>query len=172
MNSPLAASRAIELTKLAVRQIDPLLPASSADTLAERLSATIALERFQGQLLAGLSLFGVAITLLGLAGLISRVVAARASEFAVRKALGATPWQIARLLVRRQGGLILTGILGGAFAAWLIASRLTLPLYGVSVNSPAPYLIAMTVLVVLASLGLVPPLLKAARTDPVTMLRQ
>lgn len=111
------------------------------------------------------------IACLGLFGLTAFATERRAREIAIRKVLGASPWQVVWLLSRRALVLIATGGVFAAAMAWMIMDEwLTGFAYRVSVS---PLLLATSILlaggVALATISL--QSLRVARADPADTLR-
>lgn len=170
-HSALGEAATIEALKQAMWRSDPTLPVISSGSLSDRIDATAAIEGFQTRVLAALGSLAIVITLMGISGLVLRVVTAREVEFSVRQALGATRLEIARMLLLEQLRLILGGIGAGIGLAWGIAQTVQLPLFGVSGSSPLPYLLTLGALVTLSLVSLAWPLFRAARVEPARMLR-
>jgi len=112
-------------------------------------------------LLAGLGLFGVVAT----------TVRERTSEFGIRAALGATPGQIRRSVVRQALSVAGLGIAGGLGVALLASRFLTALLFEVSPVDPLTLLGAAAVLLVVAFAAAVFPAQRATRIDPIRALR-
>ncbi|HYC73194.1 MAG TPA: ABC transporter permease [Opitutaceae bacterium] len=170
-HSSLGEAESVEAIKRAMWRSDPTLPVVSAGSLADRIDATAAIESFQTRVLAALGALAVLITLMGISGLVLRVVTAREVEFSVRQALGATPLAIVRLLLLEQLRLVLVGILAGLALTWAIARLVDLPLFGITANSPLPYALTFGTMVFLALVSLAWPVIRAARVKPAQMLR-
>jgi predicted permease len=171
VHSGLGEAATIEAIKQAMWRSDPTLPVVSSGSLADRIDATAAIEGFQTRVLAALGGLAILITLMGVSGLVLRVVTAREVEFSVRQALGATPWTIARMLLAEQLRLIVIGVTAGLGLAWAIAKSVQLPLFGVTADSPAPYVLAFAAMAAFSLVSLVWPIVRAARVKPAQMLR-
>jgi predicted permease len=155
----------------ALSSVDAAVPIPSALTLADQLSLNVNAERTTMRLGVGLGASALALSAVGLFGLTASLVGGRRREMGVRLALGAVPGQLSRLVLRE--GLALAawgGALGIALSVWLgrlVESRL----YGVGPFDPLSLGLA---LLVLAGVGLVAawlPARRAARVDPVIVLR-
>jgi predicted permease len=170
-HSALGEAATLEAFKQAVWASDRGLPLISGGSLEDRIDATAAIESFQTRVLATFGLLAIGITLMGISGLVLRVVTAREVEFSVRQALGATRGSIVRLVLVEQMRLILTGVIAGTLAAWLIAQQVELPLFGLTAHTPLPYLLTIGALALFSLLGLAWPLVRAARVAPSRMLR-
>jgi hypothetical protein len=125
---------------------------------------------------AALAVTFAAIALAGAAGglfsVLSYAVRRRRREFGVRAALGASPRQTRRIVLRDAVGVAVAGIVIGSVFAAVFARALTSLQYGVTPSDPASWvaviaLIGMTV--VLASWA---PARAAATVDPLVLLRE
>jgi hypothetical protein len=170
-HSSLGEAATLDAVKQAVWGTDAGLPVISGGSLKDRIDATAAIESFQTRVLAALGGLALVITLMGISGLVLRIVTAREVEFSVRQALGATQIEIARMLVVEQLRLILAGVVAGTLLAWVLAQTVRLPLFGVTANSPLPYLLTIAAMGLLSLASLAWPVLRAARTKPSRMLR-
>jgi hypothetical protein len=140
-------------------------------TFDQLIDATVTQERLIA-LLAGF-FGGLALLLagIGLYGVVAQAVRARRSEIGIRIALGAKPGEIVRLIVRGVGILIAAGlVLGVAGSLW--ASKLVAPvLFQVDAGDPASLWSAAAMLVATGVLAAWLPARRAAKLDPVTVLR-
>ena len=156
------------------RVVDEVLKGATVQrvkTLSEQIDEAIVPER----LIAGLSgFFGAAAALLaaiGLYGLLAFTVARRTSEFGVRVALGATPWDIISLVLRYALVLISAGVVLGAplaFSSTRLAARMVANL---SAEALTPMIVAIGVMIALALLAAYIPARRATRVDPLVALR-
>ncbi|NKZ06527.1 ABC transporter permease [Actinomadura latina] len=91
----------------------------------------------QGALVLG---FGAALAFAVIAFVVNAAVTAgeRAREFAVLRALGVHPRQVAGMLAIEQAYLVALGLLGGTFLG-LVVARLVVPHVVLSVQAAAPY---------------------------------
>jgi putative ABC transport system permease protein len=140
------------------------------------LAAQVDAVLIQERLVAMLSGFfgGLALLLagLGLYGVMSYAVSQRRTEIGVRLALGADPAGVIRLVLRRVGILVTSGVvLGGALSLWLGRFASTL-LYGVKAHDPTTLMGAVAVLVSVAVLASALPAWRVSRIDPTTVLRE
>jgi hypothetical protein len=171
VHSALGEAATVAAIKQAVWAADAGLPVVSSGSLKDRIDATAAIEGFQTRVLATLGGLALVITLMGISGLVLRIVTAREVEFSVRQALGATQGEIARMVVAEQLRLILAGVVAGTLLAWGVAQSVQLPLFGVTASSPLPYLLTVAAMALLSLASLAWPVLRAARTKPARMLR-
>ena len=155
----------------AVSDIDPDVAVQEMYTIPE------ATDRFQHNLfvinrtLGGFALLGLVLAAVGLYGVISYLVAQRTNEFGIRIALGATPGDVLRLVLRH--GLLLTAIglvigFGGAFALnVLLGSKLP----RMAGTDPLALAFTATALFVVALVACWLPARRATKVNPIEALR-
>jgi MacB-like periplasmic core domain len=166
-------SRSLRSTlREAMNGVDDAAPVSTLVTIEERMADLTAEER----ILAGLGLvFGVtalALVAIGLYGVLSYAVGRRASEIAIRMALGAQSRSVCAMILRDTVGTVLAGLLVGGCLA-IAASRLIGNwLYGVAPHDPLSLLLATGVLLTVALVAAFVPAYRASRIDPIAALHQ
>jgi putative ABC transport system permease protein len=111
------------------------------------------------------------LTTVGLYGVMAYTVGQRIHEIGVRYALGATKSHVLRLVIARGMMLTLTGIAIGILAALEMARLAESLLYGVPSHDPVSYLIASAALAAVGLIASYIPALRAARVDPLVVLR-
>jgi predicted permease len=154
-----------------VRALDPNVPIFEALTLSEYTSAARFAQKAAASVLAVLSAIALALTALGLYGVLAFAVAQRTPEIGVRLALGARSIDIARLVLARGAWLIAFGLGAGLLAAIGVSRFIAALLYGVNAFEPT-LLAAATVPVVLAAFAACwLPARRATKVDPIVALR-
>jgi putative ABC transport system permease protein len=117
---------------------------------------------------AGLALLLAAI---GIYGVLSYVTAQRTQEMGVRAALGASTWQLIRLVVGGGTVPVLIGLLAGAGGSFWLTRMLQSLLFETSPTDPAAMIAAATILLSVALLACYIPAIRAAKVDPIQALR-
>jgi predicted permease len=108
----------------------------------------------------------------GLFSVLSYAVGRRRREFGIRTALGATPAQIRRVVLRDGLVVAVSGLLIGSLFAALLARGLASLQYGVTPGDPLSWTIVLA-LIALTTIGASwRPARSAARMDPVVLLRE
>jgi ABC-type antimicrobial peptide transport system permease subunit len=120
---------------------------------------------------AAFGLLGALLATLGVYGLIAFIVVERSREVAIRRAIGAPTRHIIRVVVGSSAMLAGSGLVVG-----LALGALSAPLFGgllVNVSPRDPLTMVATTLVVLltAAAASTGPALRAARMDPLAVLR-
>ncbi|HET7231694.1 MAG TPA: ABC transporter permease [Longimicrobium sp.] len=155
----------------AVRALDPDLPLTRVQGMAEVVRLRMFESRVYGSMFAVFALVALLLASVGLYGVMSYTVAQRTHEVGVRIALGAPPAGVIRLMVRRGARLIAIGLAIGIPAAFALAQVLRGALYGVSASNPATFLAIAALLSAVALAAAYIPARRAARVEPMTALR-
>jgi putative ABC transport system permease protein len=168
VTDPLALAASI---RGVVRQLDPALPMGDIAPMHEYVSRSVADRRYP-MLLLGL-FGGLAVTLaaIGLYGVVAHGVGLRSREFGVRIALGASPGDLARLVLSGAGALAVGGVVLGTAGALASTRVLTHLLYGVAPSDPGTLVAAAVLLALVVLFAAWLPARRAARVDPMTALR-
>jgi predicted permease len=140
-------------------------------TMEDRVRTSLARPRLYAVLLGGFAAFALAVAGVGLFGVLSYSVSLRAREIGVRASLGATPWNIIGLVVRQATVVTAAGLIVGLCAAALLARSISSLLYGVAAADPATFIAVGALLAAVAVVACLVPARRAARVDPVRVLR-
>jgi predicted permease len=155
----------------ALTRVDPTI-AFTVGTFDRLVETAVTQER----LIAMLSTFfgGLALLLaaIGLYGVVSHAVRARQMEIGLRMALGASPSSIVRLVFRRVGVLIVTGLAFGLAGSLWAARFVEALLFQLEARDPVTFASAVAVLVAVGIVAAWMPARCAARLDPATVLRE
>jgi putative ABC transport system permease protein len=154
-----------------VRDVAPAAGLTSVMTMEARLKERLAVPRLLAAIVIGLGAAALFIAGIGLAGTLAHQVALRFREIGIRAALGATPRAIASGIARGALALTLVGTAIGLVAAFLVARWLDHVVIGVSVHDPIAFAAVPLVLVSVALIASAAPARRAARVDPVKVLR-
>lgn len=156
--------------------LDPDQPVYNIRPLTQLVSEKHQLIRFNTLLLTVFAVIALALSLIGLYGVIAYAVGQRTKEFGIRLALGAQTRDIFQLVLRTGTGLTLGGlVLGGALAlpalnylARTLKQSMNLELLG---NGPVLLLVVSVVLIAVALLACFVPARRATKVDPMIALR-
>jgi len=156
----------------AVRSVDPTLPLFDIMTMSQRMDDAAQPRRAPMLLL---SLFGglaMVLAMLGVYGVLAFSVAQRTTEFGVRIALGASPADIAALVLKPGALLAGAGIAAG-MAGYLALNRVVAALlFDTPPTDPAMLAAAPLALGLVALGACLIPAARATRVQPMAALRQ
>jgi len=125
-----------------------------------------------------LGLLALVLTVSGLFSVLSYVVEQQSKEIGVRMALGAATKHVAQLVLFQSlrpigAGLAAGGGLAAAVAIALIATPLAAEIGdSIDVGDPVAYLVSLAVIVTVCVLAVSVPAFRAARIDPIAVLRK
>jgi putative ABC transport system permease protein len=154
-----------------LRDAAPRAPLESIMTMEDRVATTLSRPRLYAVLLGTFALFALAIAGVGLFGVLSYAVALRAREIGVRTALGAQVRDIVALVVGQSLAIAIAGVAIGLIASFWLTSALQKFLFGVTPRDAVTFAAVAAVLLCVAVLASIVPARRAARVDPVKVLR-
>jgi ABC-type antimicrobial peptide transport system permease subunit len=114
----------------------------------------------------------VLLAAVGIFGLMAQLVVRRTPEIGLRMAIGATPSDILRMVLRQGAILAAAGSATGIAGAFLLARVLRTLLFGVTPADPLSYGVAAAVMGLAVLLACAVPAIRAARVAPVEALRE
>ena len=155
----------------AVRALDPALPVADIRTMDDVVAATLSAPRFTGMLLGVFAGLALALSAIGIYGVLSYVVSRRTREIGIRVAIGADRGQVLRLVLSSGGGLSLVGIAIGLVVAASLSRLMTTLLHDVEPGDPATFVAVAAILTTVALAASLVPAWRATRVDPVRALK-
>jgi predicted permease len=156
----------------AVQAADPSLPVFDVLTMGQRMEDAAQPRKAPVVLLGVFGSLAIVLAMLGVYGVLAFNVAQRTTEFGVRMALGASPANIAALVLRLGSFLVLAGI-GFGLAGYLALNQLVATvLFGTASTDPVMLAAAPVALALAALAACLVPTLRATRVEPITALRQ
>jgi len=171
VRSAMAAGPAIEAIRQAFHELDPDLPVTETVTMDQHMEEAVFAQRIAATLL---SIFGgLALTLaaVGLYSVMSYAVSQRTHEMGIRLALGASPGELRRMVVRSGMRVAIVGLVIGAVGAAGVSQLLTSLLNGVSPTDPITFSVVVALLGAIAFAAAFIPARRASSVDPVVALR-
>jgi predicted lysophospholipase L1 biosynthesis ABC-type transport system permease subunit len=171
MRSPLSPGVVASELRQAVASLDANQPVASVQSMNDRLSESVSGPRFTALLLVAFAALAVVLGLIGVYGVMGCRVRWQLRELAVRQALGAQRRDVIWHVLRQGSGIILPGLLIGLLGAISLSRLLASMLYEVSPHDPLTLAAVATSLIAVALLACWIPALRAARSDPLELLR-
>ena len=135
------------------------------------MSASTARRRFSLTLMLLFALSALALSAIGMYGVIALLVGQRAQEFGLRRALGAGAPDNHRLVLAPGLRLTAAGTAVGLAAAMASARLMSTVVYGVSSSDLATYVAVPVVLALVAVVACIIPARRATRVSPMEALR-
>jgi len=168
VEEPRALAAAVRKT---IQAVDPTLPVFDIHTMEELVSVKVAHPRFNTWLLGSFSAIALALTLVGIYGVVSYGVTQRTQEIGIRVALGARGEDVVKMVVSHGMRAVLIGVLCGSALAVALTRFLTAYLYSVTPTDPITFASVVVVFIGVALTACLVPALRAARVDPMEALR-
>jgi putative ABC transport system permease protein len=157
--------------KAELRKIDNDLPLGNVATLDQKLRDSTANRRVNLGLIGTFALVALALSAVGLYGVMSYGVNQRTTEIGIRMAVGAEPKDVLNLVLREGLILALLGIVFGIGGALALTRFLSSVLFSVSINDPAIYVAAAASLLIVAIAACFWPARRASAIQPIEALR-
>ncbi len=155
----------------AILEMDPNQRVDRVRTMDEILSSTTADSRFDAWLFGAFAALALALTAIGIYGLLSFMVARRTNEFGTRMALGASRGDVLRLVLKQGVTLTAVGLAFGLAGALVLGRSLSSLLFGVGATDPLSFAAVSVVLLSVGAIASYIPARRATKTDPMAALR-
>ncbi len=155
-----------------VRGLDPALPVSAVQTMADVVRTSAATPRFNTLLVDAFALLALLLAGIGIAGVLATSVSRRTQELGVRLALGARPRTLLAMVLREGLTLAAIGLAVGWPIAWMLSRAMGSLLFEIHPRDPLAFGAAAILmgLVAIAASGI--PAWRATRVEPISALRR
>jgi ABC-type antimicrobial peptide transport system permease subunit len=155
----------------AVAEIDRNLPLEGITTQNLELKESLAVHRFFTLLCGSLTMLALALSCIGLFGIMAYKVARQIGEIGIRKALGARPRDVAWPILRGALTLTAIGVAIGLPVALALSRVIRFIFYGIEPHDPLTVIGTVVLMVIVAALAAWIPARRAAKIDPMEALR-
>ena len=156
----------------ALRELDPSIPLSRAETMEQIVATSLSADRFSMLLAGAFGAIALLLASVGIYGVLAYTVEQRSKELGIRMALGADGGAVRGLVLRQGAALTAIGLGLGVFGAIWLTRFMASQLYGVNPNDPLTFVAVTTLLAAIAAMACWVPVQRATRVDPVVVLRQ
>ncbi|HEY4903146.1 MAG TPA: ABC transporter permease [Candidatus Sulfotelmatobacter sp.] len=154
-----------------VSGMDKDIPVTQVRTMNELMFSELSQPRFATTLLSTFAGIAIALTVVGLYGVMTYSVSRRTREIGVRMALGAQRAEVLSMVLRDAAILLGAGIAIGIAASLMFASVLKDMLYGTGSRNPVVLALVCAVIAIAGIVAACIPALRAAKVDPMVALR-
>ena len=147
------------------------LPVLDPRTMTEHMGAATFRQSFGAMTLSTFGVLALLITAVGLYGVLSYFVTQRRREIAIRMAIGATPTQVMKLILKQGLFLTLIGIVVGSGFAWIVGRLMQSQVLEVRKSDPLTFIGCVLVLIAMAVAASFVPARRATKVDPLAALK-
>ena len=155
----------------AIHRADPEVAVLKVAPLEQYVADSLARRRFALTLLAAFGGLAALLTAAGIYGLLAYSVSGRAREFGIRAALGATPENLLRMILREGAAVTIPGVAIGIVLSFACARLMNGLLYRLSPMDPVSLAASAALICLITVLSVWLPARRAARIDPGAALR-
>ena len=155
-----------------VHEADPRVILTSTALVAHQFADGIARPRIVFLMMAIFAGVGLLLAAAGLYAVLAHLVSQRLREIGVRLAIGASPPDIARLVLRSGAKLAGIGLVIGVAGAVALTGVMRTLLYEVEPSDPVAVIVAIALLGITTLAATLVPARRAMRVDPVQLLRE
>jgi len=155
----------------AIASIDPLQPVYHVKAMRRLVDEALLPQTSAMSMMTIFAALALILATIGIYGVISYVVSQQTREFGVRLALGASPSDLTRMVLRHGVSLVATGTLLGLAGALAVTRLLGGILYGVTATDWPTYVAVAGGLLLVGAAASYIPARRATRLDPAVVLR-
>lgn len=160
----------VSAVRTRLSELAPDVPASFLP-MEDRLSRFTSQERFSVLILGAFGVLALILAAIGIYGVVSYAVSRRTREMGIRLALGATPGDVRRLVMRGSMAAVGAGLVVGLLVALNLGPWMEDLLHGVGPRDPATLIAVTAVLLLAAWWATFLPARRGTRVDPIITMR-
>ena len=168
VDEPLAMAGAV---RAAIRAVAAEVPVTGVASMDDQRASSVSPRRFKLLLLGSFAALALALSAVGIYGVVMYGVTQRTREIGVRVALGAQADQVLGLILREGMRLAVIGLAIGVAGAVALTRVLRTQLYEVSPTDPTTFAGIVIILATVAAIASWLPARRASRVDPMVALR-
>lgn len=154
-----------------IKAIDPTLSVANFRAMEHLVADAVSRPRFSSFLLGLFALTALALTIVGLYGVVAYTVSQRTRELGIRMALGAQRRNLLGLIVAQGMRPAVIGLIIGVAAAFGLSRFIAAQLFEIKPADPLTFIAVSILFTLVACFACWMPARRAARLDPVTALR-
>jgi len=154
-----------------IRSTDPDVVVFDARTMEDRISETVTQPRFQTAIVSFFAAAALFLAAIGIFGVVAHSTAQRTQEIGIRMALGADRARVVETVVLDGLRSVLAGVILGVVGALAFSRVLSSVLFNVAATDLSTFVLAGTLLTLVAITACVGPARRATKVDPMIALR-
>ncbi|HYC33867.1 MAG TPA: FtsX-like permease family protein, partial [Gemmatimonadales bacterium] len=155
----------------AARKLDPDIPVAEARTMEQALETSLTSQKVRTAIFGAFATLALLLAAVGIYGIMAYLVTQREREIALRMALGASRSEVVSRVIGQSVRLAIPGLVLGVAGALASARVLAGFLYEVRPLDPATLGAVPLAVTLLVSAAALVPARRAARTEPMAVLR-
>ena len=171
VRTPSSPEAVLQGVRETVRGIDTNMPLFDVRTMEDHMGIALLPARLGGAVLGIFGFLGLALAAVGIYGVMAYSVAQRQRELGIRVALGADRPRVVQLVLREGLALAVVGIVLGLAGAAGAAQLVKGMLYNVRAIDPVSFAAVPMILVLVAAAAVYLPARRAARVEPMRVLK-
>jgi putative ABC transport system permease protein len=160
-----------DVVRKAIYEVDPNLITSSVTSINSLVDESLAHERYAFRILRALTSIGFGLAIIGVFSVIAYSVDCRMREFGVRMAVGADPWSLQGLVLRRGLTFTAVGIAFGLVVGLCLTRFMQSMLYETRPYDPPVYVAVALALLGASAAACWIPAVKASRAGVMRLLQ-
>jgi len=143
-----------------------------AQPMTDILRLSLVEQEYQSDLIGSFATLALILAAAGVYGLLNYRVARRRREMAIRRALGATAPEVARLVLCRTAVLVVPALAVGIAIALVTTRVLRSMLFDISTRDPLTFTLVPLLFIIVAALASLGPARRAVAADVAVVLRE
>jgi predicted permease len=163
--------QALTALRQTVKDLDPTLPFTNAATMDDMVDRALQLPRSMTAVIGGFAIIALALSIVGIYGVMAYYVQQHLRPIGIRLALGSTTSALFRLIVGQGLRIVAIGTVLGLLAGVALTRWMSSLLFGVSPLDPRTFALVAIVMLAVAFVACSVPARRAIGIDPARVLR-
>jgi putative ABC transport system permease protein len=154
-----------------VRELDPSAPFSNVATIDELVTQSLERPQSLSLLVGSFALVALALSIVGIYGVMAYYVQQQLKEISIRVALGGNSTDIVRLVVGQGMKVVISGVIVGVLTAVVVTRLMSSLLFGVGAADAFTFVAVSVLLLAVALVACLVPARRAFGVQPAAALR-
>jgi predicted permease len=161
----------IPAVRRVLREVNMNLPVDDVVSLEDHIARSLVQQNLIARLASFFGLLALLLASIGLYGVLSYSVARRRNEIGIRMALGASTYDVLKVVLRSGMALTVIGLIIGVAGSLALTRLVSTLLFGVKPTDVTTFVVVSLTLLVVALVACYIPARRATRVDPLIALR-